>query len=194
MPWPVYYIPGNHDKHIAMQQAQLLPEDWRQATCRRIDFPEARIILLDSVQKGQSRGGVSDEALELLRDSLPVDDNKPTFLFMHHVPFRTGYTVMDEPFEQVEKLMELLANRQNLYVCCGHIHASIVTKMQQISVNTCPPVCMAMEFDLTPQGGDMFYTSEPQFALYTVEGSQVITHFVTVPTREIRKGPYTFSI
>lgn len=194
LPWPVYYIPGNHDNPAAMQKMQLLPEDWRQAACRRIEFPEAVIILLDSVRRGQSRGGVSDETLELLKSALSEDDGRPTFLFMHHVPFRTGYTAMDEPFEQVEKLMKLLSGRQNLYMCCGHIHAPIVTKMQQISVNTCPPICMAMEFDLTPQGGDMFYTSEPQFMLHVVEGAQVITHFATVPTGEIRKGPYTFSI
>lgn len=194
LPWPVYYIPGNHDDPVAMQQMQMLPRDPYQAACRRLDFPEAVIILLNSAHKGLSSGYVSNEALKLLKKYLSEDDGRPTFLFMHHVPFRTGYTVMDEPFEQAEKLMRLLAGRQNLLICCGHIHASIVTKVQQVSMNTCPPVCMAMEFDLTSQGGDMFYTSEPQFTLYVVEGSQVVTHFATVPTGESRRGPYTFSV
>lgn len=194
LPWPVYYIPGNHDDQFAMQKTQLLPKDRIQAACRRIDFPEAVIILLDSVQKGKSGGCVSDEILELLKNILTKDDSRPTLLFMHHVPFRTGYTVMDEPFEQVEKLMDVLNGQQNMYVCCGHIHAPMSTKLQHLYINTCPPVCMAMEFDLTPHGGNMFYTSEPQFVLHAVEGSQVITHFVTVPTGEVRKGPYTFSV
>ena len=192
LPWPVYYIPGNHDNRLAMQQAQLLPQDRNQAACRRLNFSEASIILLDSVLEGQSRGGISDETLKLLENCLSKDDDRPTFLFMHHVPFCTGYSVMDEPFEQVDKLMQTLSDQKNLHICCGHIHASIATRMRQISVCTCSPVCMAMEFDLTPQGGNMFYTSEPQFALHAVKGTQVITHFVTVPTRELREGPYPF--
>lgn len=194
LPWPVYYIPGNHDDRRTMQQAALIPADPQQAVCHRVDLQDVSLILLDTVLDGQSRGGVSDDTLALLSDCLPQDPTTPVLLFMHHVPFVTGYTAMDEPFEQAEKLTALLSGHPCIRVCCGHIHASMATQIRQISMITCSPVSMAMEFDLTAQGGDAFYTSEPQFALHCVDGGQIITHFATIPTREARLGPYTFSV
>lgn len=193
LPCPVYFVPGNHDDRRHMAQAGLIPTDPNEAACRVVETTDARIILLDSTVDGKSWGQVGSEKMKLLRKYLSEDASKPVLMFMHHVPFITGYTVMDEPFSGVEEFISLISEKK-LYICCGHIHAAMTTQIGQANVLTCPPVCMEMEFDLSPQGGDMFYTSEPQFALHTIKGQQVISHFTEVPTGETRKGPYTFSI
>lgn len=193
LPCSVYFVPGNHDDRRQMMQAGLIPADPREAVCRMVDTSEARILLLDSTADGKSWGQIGTEKLEILRQCLREEVSKPVFLFMHHVPFMTGYTVMDEPFSGVEEFISLVSERK-LHVCCGHIHAAMTTRIGQADILTCPPVCMEMELDLSAQGGDMFYTSEPQFALHVIEGQQVISHFAEVPTGESRQGPYTFSI
>lgn len=193
LPYPVYYVPGNHDCREYMQEVGMLPRGSDYSTCRLVETPEASIILVDTLKEGESRGFVGEECLAQLSVLLNKDLQKPTFLFMHHVPFATGFTVMDEPFDGVEKLHALIEGKA-LTVCCGHIHAGMVTRIGSSNVITCPPICMDMELDLSPTGGDMFYTAEPQFMLHCVKDQQVISHFATVPTGESRKGPYTFSV
>lgn len=190
---PVLFVPGNHDCRENMQAAGLLPPDPDYFPCRLVETPEASIILMDTTKADESRGFVGEDCLEQLSVFLDRNLQKPTFLFMHHVPFTTGFTVMDEPFSGVEKLTDLLAGKP-LTVCCGHIHAGMLTRIGLSNVITCPPVCMEMELDLSADGGDMFYNAEPQFVLHRVKGQQVISHFVTVPTGNPRKGPYSFSV
>lgn len=193
LPFPVLFVPGNHDCLENMQLAGLIPSAPDYSACRLVETPEASIILMDTSKAEESRGFVGEECLEQLSVLLNKDLQKPAFLFMHHVPFATGFTVMDEPFGGVEKLNALIGTKE-LTVCCGHIHAGMVTRIGMANVITCPPICMEMELDLSPTGGDMFYTSEPQFMLHCVKGQQVISHFASVPTGESRKGSYTFSV
>ena len=193
LPFPVYCIPGNHDDHKNMAKAGLIPADPSDSVCRILNLPEADLVLLDSTRKGESRGGVSSAQLEFVENALRQAEGKPVFLFLHHTPFITGYTVMDEPFEGMDAFHKLL-NAENLVVCCGHIHASISAHLKGAAVIACPPVSMEMEFDLSEKGGDMFYLSEPGFAFHVVDGTQVITHFAFVPDGTVREGPYTFSV
>lgn len=190
---PIYFVPGNHDCRENMQAVGFLPQGSEYSPCRLVETDEASIVLLDTSKAGESRGAASKECLAQLNALLSKDLQKPTFLFMHHVPFTTGYTAMDEPFDGVEELNALIADKP-ITVCCGHIHAGMMTRMGLANVITCPPVCMEMEFDLSEKGGDMFYTSPPQFALHCVQDQQVISHFVTVPTEASHQGPFTFSI
>jgi len=193
LPCPVYFIPGNHDCREHMQAVGFLPAEPDYSPCRKVETEEASVILLDTLKTGESRGIADKVCLEQLSALLSQDPQKPTFLFMHHVPFATGYTMMDEPIDGVGELQTLIAEKP-LTVCCGHIHAAMVTRMGLSNVITCPPVCMEMELDLSEKGGDMFYTSPPQFALHCVKGQEVISHFVTVPTQNSHQGPYTFSV
>ncbi|WP_434310202.1 metallophosphoesterase [Hominifimenecus sp. rT4P-3] len=193
LPCPVYYVPGNHDCCKRMEQAGMIPVSSNGTACREIDLPEVSIILMNTAMAGESRGFVNKETLEQLREILNKEAGKPTFLFMHHVPFVTGFTVMDEPFSGVEEFNALISKKE-INVCCGHIHAGMVTHTGLATVITCPPICMEMELDFTPAGGDMFYVSEPQFAIHCVNEKQVVTHFAVVPTAESRRGPYPFSV
>ena len=194
LPCPVYCVPGNHDNQENMTAARLLPKNRSDALCRKIETEEADIVLLDSTNPDWSNGLMNEEKAILLQSALRTRIRKPALLFLHHVPFTTGYGVMDLPFEGLELLKSAADLRDDLYICCGHIHAAITARLGKTPVITCPPVSMEMELDLTAQGGDTFYCCEPQFALHEIHGMDIITRFCTVPTEETRTGPYPFSI
>lgn len=194
LPCPVYCVPGNHDNQENMIAAGLLPENRSDALCRKIETEETDIVLLDSTNPDWSNGLMNAEKATLLQNALRTRIRKPALLFLHHVPFTTGYGVMDRPFEGLDLLKTTVNFREDAYVFCGHIHAAITTRLGDTPVITCPPVSMEMKLDLTEKGGDTFYCREPQFALHEVRGLDVITHFCTVPTGELRRGAYPFRI
>ena len=51
---------------------------------------------------------------------------------------------------------------------------------------------MLMELDLTPGGGDRFYTAQPGFALHVVEEGQLNSHLCCVPSCSRHSGPHHF--
>lgn len=202
LPWPLYMVPGNHDEREPMLKVcgdvcRLDPELYPESqNC--VDLPEARLLFVDSVIEFQPHGRITDATAKWVKEHLPEDPNRPTLIFLHHVPFKTWLPAMDEPVENVDALLDVLSGHENVLVCCGHIHTSIMTYIKGVKVMTAPPVSMQMEIDLRPggeaprPGGDAFFTAEPAFALHLIENGQVVTHFCTVPTGDRREGPYYF--
>ncbi|MBQ4424354.1 MAG: metallophosphoesterase [Lachnospiraceae bacterium] len=191
---PFYITPGNHDDREVLLRVyrEFCPE---QTAVRWpfycIEKDEIALAFLDSSSPGQSGGSVSDEGLRALSEAVQRTE-KPFLLFLHHAPFRTGYTVMDEPFPQAERIPEILKERPGSLICCGHIHAAVLTHRQGVPVFVCPPAAMLMEFDLSEAGGDAFFLERPFFALHQVSGAGIVSHIGMVPASSGDTGPYRF--
>ncbi len=190
---PVYMVPGNHDDKKTMQRAYQDSPRIRTVFQPMLEHVEgANLVLLDSTVDGKSYGSISRSDLTWLQTHVPSASDKPTLVFMHHVPFATGYTVMDEPFVHATDLLQVLSGRPQLLVCCGHIHVGIAAPVNNVSVITCPPVSMSMELNFGSDGGDAFFIGQPAFALHIIDGPRVQTHFCNVPYGETRRGPFPF--
>ncbi|MSR13203.1 MAG: phosphodiesterase [Gammaproteobacteria bacterium] len=151
---PLFVIPGNHDEREAMRRAfsdgRYLPgEGFLQYTIE--DWP-VRLIGLDTLIPGEHGGRLCDARRQWLAAQLDQARDRPTVIFMHHPPFRTGLTVMDAMgFEGAEALASLVRSQPQVHqVVSGHIHRPIVTRFGGTVASVCPSTAQQAALDLRP--------------------------------------------
>jgi 3',5'-cyclic AMP phosphodiesterase CpdA len=151
---PFYLIPGNHDDREAMRRAfpahgylaghdgfmQYTLEDW-----------EPRLIALDTLIPGQSGGRLCRTRLTWLQDRLAEQPGRPTILFMHHPPFRTGMRMMDEMgLEGRGEFANLVRQHCQIEaVLAGHLHRPITRRFAGTIAMTAPGPAHQLALDLT---------------------------------------------
>ena len=88
-----------------------------------------RLIVLDTIKEGDSKGEFCQQRLTHLQTMLEDDSTRPALIFMHHSPY-----VVDEipdpwqfhNWQEVEALAELLSKHENIQqVYCGHVHRNV---------------------------------------------------------------------
>ncbi len=151
---PFFLIPGNHDDRTGLAQAfpdhdylsghdgfmQYTIEEW-----------EPRLIALDTLVPGQSGGRVCSTRLDWLADRLTEQPDRPTILFMHHPPFRTGIRMMDEMgLEDREGLVAVLRQYNQIEaILAGHLHRHITRRVAGTIAITTPGPAHQIALDLT---------------------------------------------
>jgi 3',5'-cyclic AMP phosphodiesterase CpdA len=94
---PFAGIPGNHDSRELMRAA--FPQaDYAMASGplnQRIEIGGLDLVLLDSSVPGKPYGELGATTLQWLEATLASSSDRPTLLFLHHPPFRTGIWHMD---------------------------------------------------------------------------------------------------
>ena len=94
---PVFVIPGNHDAREPLRKAfrseGYFPADGRLHYL--IDDYPLRLIALDTLVDGKNHGSLNAEQLVWLDATLAAQPDRPTAVLMHHPPFPTGSTYMD---------------------------------------------------------------------------------------------------
>ncbi|MEM9121211.1 MAG: phosphodiesterase, partial [Cyanobacteria bacterium P01_F01_bin.56] len=129
---PLYFVMGNHDNRTAFRQ--VFPELSYLPTSGFVhyvldEFP-LRVIVLDTLVDGEGYGNLDAERLAWLEARLAEAPTKPTIVFMHHPPFKTGLYGMDQlRCRGNESLGKLLVQYSNIQrIACGHLHRSIQTR------------------------------------------------------------------
>ncbi|OGT05923.1 MAG: hypothetical protein A2X78_03955 [Gammaproteobacteria bacterium GWE2_37_16] len=74
----VTFIPGNHDDQAMLHKILNSLHD------KEFDFPNWRILLLNSAQAGQVTGFLTAKELDFLEKTLAKNPTKATLIFMHH--------------------------------------------------------------------------------------------------------------
>ena len=151
---PLFVIPGNHDERDAMRRAfsddgYLPDEGFLQYTVE--DWP-VRLIALDTLIPGEHGGRLCETRIQWLAARLEEAHERPTVIFMHHPPFRTGLAVMDAMgFEGAEALARLVRSHPQVrQIVCGHIHRPIVTSFGGTIASVCPSTAQQAALDLRP--------------------------------------------
>jgi 3',5'-cyclic AMP phosphodiesterase CpdA len=152
---PYYLIPGNHDDRGALRDAfpdhaYLAGHDgFIQYTLE--DGP-LRLIGLDSQIAGQPRGTLCRTGLDWLAARLAEQPERPTAIFMHHPPFRTGIAKMDDMgLDDPDALAEVLAPHGHIEaIMCGHIHRPIMRRFAGTIAMTGPGTAHQIALDLRP--------------------------------------------
>jgi 3',5'-cyclic-AMP phosphodiesterase len=128
---PVYLIPGNHDHRDIFLEAfadhTYLPRPGAPFAQYVIEEYPVRLIGLDTTIPGRGQGLLCAERLAWLDQTLRAAPHRPTLIFMHHPPFRTGIRLADALGLYGGRQMEAIAARhpQVERVACGHVHRSI---------------------------------------------------------------------
>ena len=151
---PFYLIPGNHDDREAMRAAfpahgylaghdgfmQYTLEEW-----------EPRLIALDTLIPGQPGGRLCSTRLTWLQDRLAEQPGRPTILFMHHPPFRTGMKMMDDMGLADRGGFADLVRRHGQIeaVLAGHLHRPITRRFAGTIAMTAPGPAHQLALDLS---------------------------------------------
>jgi len=156
---PLYMIPGNHDNRDVFMESftdqTYLPLPGAAFAYYAIDDYPVRLIGMDTTIPNRHNGMLCAERLNWLEETLRAEPTKPTLIFMHHPPFRTGIRWMDAyGLHGGHKMQEIvLRHRQVGRVICGHIHRSIQVSWGKTIACTCPSTCHQVALNLTGTGG-----------------------------------------
>lgn len=169
---PTAAIPGNHDRRATFAAGlagtgvavgggpflQLAVEDG-----------PLRMIGLDTLgAEGQGAGALCPARLGWLEARLAEAPGRPTVLFMHHQPFRSGIAFSDaSACADAEALAAIVARHPNvLRVACGHVHRPIEAAWAGTRAGVCPGVAWAVPLDLAPGGRPRLVRQAPGFQLH----------------------------
>jgi len=140
---PFLAIPGNHDSREALAAA--FPElTWHaEATgFRQVDwrFPGRRVLGLDTLIPGETRGELCQRRLDWLAARLAEDPETPVLIALHHPPFAARIPFMDAyGLAGREALGALLADHpQVVRLICGHLHRPVAASVGGRPVTCCP--------------------------------------------------------
>lgn len=193
---PVYVMPGNHDDRALLMRhlGHLCPAEpcTAPALCYATDAGEMSVICLDTSSPGRHGGQVSRKEAAWLEEQLGQAPRKPVLLFMHHPPLSTGMKYMDEPFEGIELLADVLRVFPDVHICCGHMHRAFAAQWVGRTVACCPSCSVQMEIVPGEDRPPHFFMEAPGYALHTLQDGAVITFFGQITSQPTFSGPHPF--
>jgi 3',5'-cyclic AMP phosphodiesterase CpdA len=196
LPFPVFCIPGNHDRRepfrAAFASGSYLPATGALDFC--IDRGGLRIIGLDSAVAGESHGALTAGTLAFLEASLKDAPQRPTLVMLHHPPFDSGIGHMDRTSLQAgrsELEAIIAAHPQVERVLCGHVHRPIQRRFGGTICQVAPSVTHQVACDLRPDGPSAFVLEPPAFLLHLFDGTSLVTHMAQI---DRAPGPYAFDL
>lgn len=167
LPMPVYLVPGNHDDRAEMLRRFPAPPGALPGFLQYVvdDFA-VRLIGLDTQIPGQGRGELDAGRLDWLDARLGEAPERPTLIFMHHAPLKTGVQVMDAlGLDGSAELCEtLLRHPQVVRVVAGHVHMALTQRFAHTTLMTCPGTDATLQPDLS-QPGKMVVQYQPPVCL-----------------------------
>jgi Icc protein len=191
---PFYVIPGNHDRIDEFRRAfadqPYLPK-MGDFILYAIESLPLRIVAVDSVVQGRTRGALCDERLAWLDRTLAQDPAAPTIVMMHHAPFVTGLAHFDEVgMDGSAELERVIARHPQVQrVVCGHVHRATQIRFGGTIVSSCPSTAHQVALDLRANGTDSFTLEPSGFQMHRWTGSVLFTHTVNVGKFD---GPFPF--
>jgi 3',5'-cyclic AMP phosphodiesterase CpdA len=178
---PVFVIPGNHDAREplreAFRDARYLPaEGYLQFTIE--DYP-VRLVALDTLVSGKHSGMLCDERLGWLDTALAVQLDRATVILMHHPPFATGITYMDNfGLDNAAGLAEIVARHPQVErILCGHLHRAIDRRFAGTVAGTAPSTAHQIRLNLVADAPISFIFEPPGYQLHLwQQDSGLVTH------------------
>jgi 3',5'-cyclic-AMP phosphodiesterase len=191
---PFFVIPGNHDK-IAEFRLAFADQPYLPATGDSIQYAiesmPLRLVALDSVMQGRTRGTLTDERLAWLDGILSERPDAPTLVMMHHAPFTWDLPHFDAvAMERIDDLERVIARHPQVErVLCGHVHRATQIRFGGTIVSSCPSTAHQSALDLRAHGIDAFTLEPPGFQLHRWTGRLLFTHTLNVGEFA---GPFPF--
>lgn len=162
---PTYWLPGNHDQPLVMQQVlnQALISAQKSFKVRGWQF-----ILLNSQVSGCVYGRIAPESLNWLSLQLQYNRELPTLIAFHHPPFVVNSDWLDSStLQNPEELFAILDRHPQVKLAIfGHIHQEFDRWRGQVRYLGSPSTSIQFEPESTKFALDQI---EPGFRLLTLE-------------------------
>lgn len=181
---PIYLIPGNHDNRDSLRNA-FSDHDYLPGTGYlhyAIDAWPVRLVGLDTVIPGEPGGIMDHTQLDWLDTCLQAQPDKPTILFMHHPPFRSGIAAMDGMRCRNGEALEAVVSRhpQIIRVLCGHVHRPIQRLWGGTLAMIAPSSLVQLSLSLGNAAEPSYIHEPPALLLHDWDGDALTSHVVTV--------------
>src|SRR5947207_6815268 len=177
---PVFVIPGNHDAReplrAAFRSARYLPVDgYLQYSIE--DYP-LRLVALDTLVPGKHGGMLCAERLGWLDATLAAQPDRPTVILMHHAPFATGITYMDNyGLDNAAGLAEVVGRHPQVErILCGHLHRAIDRRFAGTVAGTAPSTAHQIRLNLVPGARISFIFEPPGYQLHLWQEGGLATY------------------
>ena len=141
---PYYLVPGNHDHRANLVEAfgghDYLPGAGAPDLQYTLEEWPVRLVGLDTLVVGQSWGQLDENRLAWLDRTLAEEPERPTLIFMHHPPIRTGIRWIDAAgLYGSKRLGEVVARHSQVErIICGHAHRTVHTRWSGTVVSIAP--------------------------------------------------------
>jgi Icc protein len=181
---PLLAIPGNHDVRSHMRRCfTSLPSGGSDEPIDYVvDEYAVRLIGLDTSIPGRNDGRVTADQMQWLDHQLSAEPERPTVIFQHHPPFRSGIPWMDRDsgFGGAELEANVLSRHSHVEaVVCGHLHRAIHRRFGGTVASSWPSTAVQLSLDL--RDGAPSYTDEPAaIALHEYVDGSLNSHVVPV--------------
>lgn len=184
---PVYLIPGNHDQREALcaefGDHAYLPQPG-QMLRYVVDKHGMRLVALDTMVAGEDGGTLGADQLDWLEATLRAEPRKPTLVFMHHPPVKTGIRYLDAialDDASTEGLGGIIERHPQVErVICGHVHRGIQTRWRGTTISICPSTAFQYSLDFRPDAAATVTGEPPAYQLHYWNGAELVTHTVAV--------------
>lgn len=188
-PFPVWPMTGNHDERGPLLAAFPQTPSEGGFVHYVLPFPGLRLLVLDTLEPGRHGGAFCEARAEWLKSQLAADTETPTVIAMHHPPFESGLNWLDssgrEPW--IARFADVIYGQSHVRaIIAGHLHRTIHTLWNGVSLTVCMSVAPAVALDLTPIDPDVpdnraLITDElAGYALHNWDGERLISHFEAV--------------
>ncbi|MGC3981718.1 MAG: phosphodiesterase [Steroidobacteraceae bacterium] len=178
---PVYVIPGNHDDRKNLQRvfgeqgAPAMPGFVQYV----VDKWPVRLIALDTNVPFEADGFLCSERLAWLHERLVEQPERPTLIFMHHPPFKTGLKVQDDMgLGNAEAFWDIIADHPQVErIVAGHLHSAMLQRCRNTIAMTCPSTIELLLPDFHQPQRLGIVTQAPACLLHVwTEDSGLVTH------------------
>lgn len=178
---PYFVIPGNHDhrEHLLAAFADHVHLPRGGFIQYVVDQWPVRLIGLDTLVPGKPGGALDKERLAWLEAVLSAEPSRPTMLFMHHPPFRTGIKAMDDMgLADASEFASVVARHPQVErIACGHVHRPMTTRFAGTIASTCPSTAHQAALDLGAAARLSLIMERPACALHWWQPlGGVVTH------------------
>jgi len=187
LPMPVFVIPGNHDRRDVMRACfrdthPYLLQDERFLHYAIDDFP-VRLVALDTVNAGETGGEICAAREAWFAHALDAGDARPTLVFMHHPPFRTGVPAMDAMMcRTAPSFAQAIARHPEIErVAAGHYHRPIALRYAGTLGFVAPSTAHQVPLELRDGELSRWILEPPGFALHVHHpGTGIVSHVVPI--------------
>jgi Icc protein len=193
---PFASIPGNHDSRDMMRVT--FPQPYADSSGplnQQVKIGGLDLMLLDSSVPGKPHGELDAPTLHWLDAALASSPGRPSLVFLHHPPFRSGIWHMDrQNLLNAGELATVVKRHPRVQlIAAGHVHRAAFTMFAGVPTTICPASNHAVDLDLAELREPSFKVEPPAFHLhrwFPGEGfGSVVTNHVPIGDFD---GPYPF--
>jgi len=184
-PCPVWSMVGNHDAREPLLAG--FPDTPLAAGFVQyaLEFEKLRLLVLDTLEPGRHGGAFCETRADWLQARLAERPDVPTIIAMHHPPFASGIAWLDSGEDEawIARFAEAISGHGQIGgIIAGHLHRTIHTQWNGVSLTVCGSTAPAVALDLTPidayrpDGRAMIVDELPAYALHFWDGARLISH------------------